>query len=266
MAKKKKTGPAKGIPRPSTLPPPPPGTYDRSLDYLKGAANRGYEQFGNDAQTQFEHGQQLYGLDLGDLTRGRDRTLADIATGRTRENENYNVATQDLGRQYTILGHQQAQSARQHGIRSAGLLGISQQRRAANQTHDQSAIDLAHTRTLGDLTTNETRANEDFTNSKQRLDLGNAYQFGGFNGQEIVNPLTGQPEVGSLTTSLTRAGIENNAYQQGLLGQMIDQAKANGYVAPGPGPAGQFAFNQQRAATLRRQKAAQKAAQGAVMH
>lgn len=224
--------PAKGTDRPGLLGPPPVGTYDPSIDYNAGASQRGYDQYAGDAQTSFEQGQQDYGLNLGDLTTSRDRNLSDIGTSRTRENENYGVSTADLVRQFGILGHQQADKAAQQGITSAGLLGKSASVRAANQAHDQSAIDLGHNRSLADLGTAETRTNEDFTSGKTRLDLGNARQFGGFNGQQILNPLTGQPEYGSLLTGLTRAGTENNAFQTASAGQRAQGAAANGYTPP----------------------------------
>jgi hypothetical protein len=195
---------------PLTLPPPPVGTYDSALDYQSGAANRGLTQTQNDAQTQYEHGQQDYGLGLGDLTATRDRSLADLLTQK-----------HDVERQYGILGHQQAQSAAQHGITSAGLLGKSAQIRSANQAHDVAPIDLA-----------STRAGEDFTRGKTGLDLANARTFGGFNGNTILNPLTGQPEVGSLATGVARAGSENTFYQGALGQQMAQQAAGNGYISP----------------------------------
>lgn len=201
---------------PLTLPAPPVGTYDSAIDYNAGAANRGYGQAQNDAQTQFEQGQQNYGLDLGALTQGRDRTLADLLQQKT-----------DVGHQYGILGRQQAQAAAQHGITSQGLLGESAQIRSQNEQHDLAPIDLA-----------SQRAGQDFTQGKTLLDLNNARQFGGFNGQSILNPLTGQPEFGSLLTGLTRAGAENTAYQTGLAGQAAQGAAANGYVSPLLSPTG----------------------------
>ena len=50
--------PAKGVPRPSELPPPPIGTYDPSLDYNAGAAQRGYDQTVHDAETAYDQGLQ----------------------------------------------------------------------------------------------------------------------------------------------------------------------------------------------------------------
>lgn len=201
---------------PPTLPPPPRGTYDSALDYNADAANKGLLYTQNDAQTQAEQGKQNYDLDLGNLTQGRDRTLTDLLTQKA-----------DVQHQYSILGHQQAQSAAQHGITSAGLLGKSASIRGANEAHDIAPIDLA-----------STRANQDFTQGKTLLDLNNARQFGGFNGQSILNPLTGQPEFGKLFTDVTRAGASNNAYQTGILGQMAQSAADRGYVSPLLSPTG----------------------------
>lgn len=217
---------------PLTLPAPPVGTYDQAIDYNAGAAQRGYGQTYNDAQTAFEQGQQDYGLGVGDLTRGRDRTLADLLTSNTRANIGYNNATADTVRQYGILGHQQAQNAARQGITSQGLLAKSASIRAQNQGLDQSRLDLQHGYDTEDYNRGVARTGEDFTRGKLGLDLGNARAFGGFNGTSILNPLTGQPEFGSLLTQLTRAGTENNAYQTAAAGQRASQAAAGGYQSP----------------------------------
>jgi hypothetical protein len=217
---------------PLSLPAPPVGTYDPAVDYNADAADRGFGQFRNDAATAYEQGQQDYGLGLGDLTTGRDRTLADLLTNETRLNQDYGTQTQDLGHQYGILGHQQAQSAAQHGVTSQGLLAQSLANRTANQQHDQAAIDTAHNRGLADISSLRGRTGEDFTAAKTRLDLANARQFGGYGDNIILNPLTGQPEAGSLLTQLTRAGAENTAYQAAAGGLRASQAAAGGYISP----------------------------------
>jgi hypothetical protein len=223
---------------PLTLPDPPVGTYDPAIDYNAGAAKRGWQQTQNDAQTAFEQGQQDYDLNLGDLTTGRDRTLADLLTGKTRLNEDYGIQTKELGRQYGILGRQQTEGAAQRGVTSAGLLGKSAAVRSENQGREQSGLDLARNRGLADIGTNRTRVGEDFTRGKLGLDLGNARTFGGFNGQAIVNPLTGQPEFGSLLTGVTRAGAENTAFQTAASQQRAAGAQAMGYVSPLTQPIG----------------------------
>lgn len=217
---------------PLSLPDPPVGTYDPAIDYNAQAADRGYNATVNDAQTQYEHGQQDYGLGLGDLTTGRDRSLADLLTGETRLNEDYGLQTKELGRQYGILGRQQAEHAAQQGVTSAGLLGKSAAVRAENQGRDQAGLNLTHDRGLADIATNRTRVGEDFTRGKLGLDLGNARQFGGFNDQTIINPLTGQPEIGSLLTGVKRAEFENDAFQKASSGQRAAGAQAMGYVSP----------------------------------
>jgi hypothetical protein len=239
---------------PLTLPPPPVGTYDPAIDYNSQAANRGFEQTRNDAQTAFEQGQQDYGLNLGDLTRGRDNSLSDLGTNAqrglldigqagTRNNEDFWTQTGNLQRQYGILGRQQAEGAAQRGVTSAGLLGKSAQVRAANQGRDQGVLQTAHDRTEQDLNTayqrtsqdyatNAGRTNTAFDQGKTRLDLGQARQFGGFNGQTLLNPLTGQPEFGSLITGVTRAGAENSAYQAAAGQQRASQAAGMGYISP----------------------------------
>lgn len=212
--------------------PPPPGTYDPTIDYNAGAANRGLTANLNDAQTAFDQGQENYGLDLGDLTRGRDYSLADLLTSQTRLNQDYGFQSGELGRQFGILGRQQAEGAAQRGVTSAGLLGKSNQVRAQNQAREQSQLDLGHSRGLEDIGTQRGRTNTAFDQGKTRLDLGNSRQFGGFNGTLINNPLTGRPYTGSLATGTQRAFTENDAYQGALGTQRVVGAQANGYVAP----------------------------------
>jgi hypothetical protein len=222
----------KGVSQVSTLPDPPVGTYDPVIDYNAGAAQRGYNQTFNDAQTLFEQGQEDYGLGVKDLTRGRDRNLFDLDTSQTRLGQDYGFQTSELGRQFGILGRQQAEGAAQRGVTSAGLLGKSAQVRSENQGREQGQLDLQRDRGLQDIGTQRTRTGEDFDRGKLGLDLGNARQFGGFNGQAINNPLTGTPYFGSLLTGVTRAGAENNAYQTAAAGQRAEGAKAMGYISP----------------------------------
>ena len=243
----KATGPAKGLNVPLPLPPPPVGTYDPAIDYNASAANRGFQQTSNDAATAYEQGQQDYGIGLGDLLRGRDRNLHDLDRGQIRLDQDYGRQTQDLGHQFTILGRQQAERAAQQGITSQGLLGKSAQVRRENQIHDQSALDLAHNRGLEDITVQRGRTGEDYDRGVLGLNLGNARTFGGYGGNTILNPLTGVPEFGSLLTSLTRAGGENNAYQIAAAQQRTAGAAANGYLPPGSIPLSPQA---QRAAAL----------------
>lgn len=208
----------KGTTRPEPLGPPPVGTYDPAIDYNAGGSQRGYENTRDDAATSYTQGQEDYGLGLGDITRTKDRTIADLGTQKA-----------DVQHQYGILGGQQAERAAQSGVTSAGLLGKSAAVRGANEAHDIAPIDLAVTRT-----------GEDFTRDKLGLDLTNSRNFGAYGGNTILNPLTGQPAIGSLVTGLTRAGTENSNFQTFSGGQRSSQAAANGYIPPsllgGPGP------------------------------
>lgn len=229
----KPAAPDKGLPATSApLPPPPVGTYDPSIDYNAGASQRGYDQTAGDAQTTAEQGQQDYGLGLGDLTTGRDRKLADLLTSRTRLGEDFTRQSGDITRNYGILSSQQAEGAAQRGVTSQGLIGKSNQIRGANESRDQSLLKTNADRQTADIDLATGRTGEDFTRGKLGLDLGNARQFGGFNGQTLLNPLTGQPEFGSLLTGLTRAGGENNAFQIASAGLRTQGAAANGYTAP----------------------------------
>jgi hypothetical protein len=104
--------------------------------------------------------------------------------------------------------------------------------RAGNQSREQGQLDLGHNRGLEDIGTNRVRVGTAFDQGKLRLDLGNSRQFGGFNGNQIVNPLTGKVEAGSLLTGTQRAAIENDAFQGGILGQKIQQAQQGGFISP----------------------------------
>jgi hypothetical protein len=214
------------------LGPPPVGTYDSALDYNASAASRGLTQTQNDANTAYEQGQQDYGLGLGDLTRNRDYALGDLGTNESRLNQDYGFQTSEIGRNYGILGRQQAEGAAQRGVTSAGLLGKSAAVRAENQGRDQGQLDLTHNRGLEDIGTQRTRTNTAFDTGKLQLDLANSRQFGGFNGNNIINPLTGKLEAGSLLTGTQRAATENDAYQGGILGQKVQQAQQGGYISP----------------------------------
>lgn len=217
---------------PMTLPPPPVGTYDPSIDYNASAARRGYDQTFNDAQTLFERGGQDYGLDLGDLTRSRDYSLADLLTRQNRLEEDFKSAGENVGRQYGILGRRVAENAARQGVTSAGILEQSNAVRNENKARDDRELETQRARGLQEIGTARDRTNTAFAEGKTRLDLGQARQFGGFGGFEMINPLTGRPEFGSLLTSLTRAGTENNAYQTAAEGQRAQQAADRGYVSP----------------------------------
>jgi hypothetical protein len=83
-----------------------------------------------------------------------------------------------------------------------------------------------------DLSTQWQRAGTMFDEGKLKLDVANSRQFGGFNGNNIINPLTGKLEAGSLLTGTQRAATENDAYQGGILGQKVQQAQQGGYISP----------------------------------
>lgn len=155
----------------------------------------------------------------GASQRGYGNTQDDAATAYETGTEDHNVNLAGLLRQhndvlhnYQVLGNQQAGAARQHGITSAGLLQLSADKRAANQAHDLVPIDAA-----------TTAENANY-----------ARTFGGYGGHEILDPYTGKPVFGSLLTSLTRAGTENNAFQTASAGQRAFGAAANNYVPPAP--------------------------------
>jgi len=227
---------AKGTSAPGLLPPPPVGTYDPAIDYNASASQRGYQYQTDDAATAYGQGKEDYGLDLGDLTRQRDWTLEDLGTAEGRLLEDYGLQTKELGRQFGILGRQQSERAAVQGVTSGGLLAKSSAVRGENQQREQAKLDLAKSRGVDDIGRQRTRTNTLFDQGKTRLDLGFGRQFGGYGGNQWTNPLTGQPMVGTLLTSLTRAGDENVAFQGYSDQARINQARDFGYIAPGVGP------------------------------
>jgi hypothetical protein len=192
--------PKKGNQNPLGLPMPPQGTYDPSLDYNSQASALGLQQAQDDAATAYAQGKEDYGVNAGNLLTQHNNNLADI------------------GRNFTILGHQQADHAAQQGITSPGLLGLSAQKRTANQGLETGREDQA------------------YGAQKQALDLGYARQFGGYGGNAVNDPLSGQPVFGLLATQLARAGQGNTLYQQGLNNQKIFDAQQSGYTYTPPRP------------------------------
>lgn len=178
----------------------------------------------------------------GAANRGLANSQDDAATQFQTGTEQHNATLADLLRQtqnvqhnYAVLGQTENDHAARQGITSAGLLQLSANARAANQAHDLVPITAA---------TNAENANY-------------ANTFGGYNGQVLNDPYTGQPVVGSLVTSLGRAGIENTAYQTGLTAEKVAGAQAGGYIAPSvqtnalgvsPSQAAAFAKKQKKAA------------------
>jgi len=239
---RRETGaPAKGIPGPLPLGPPPPGTYDPAIDYNAGASQRGYQNQFDDAATLYEQGREDYGLNVGDLTRNLTRGQQDLTRNQSRLLEDYGLAKAELGRQYGILGRQQGERAAQQGVTSSGLLGKSARVRATNQERERMNLQRTKDRGVQDIGTAWNRLGEDYTQGKTRLDLGFGRVFGGFQGNQFTNPLTGRPMVGSLLTGTTRAATENQQFQTFSDQQRAYQAADNGYIAPGILPTTQSA-------------------------
>lgn len=76
--------------------------------------------------------------------------LAELATQRQRGQENYNIATSDLQRNYQRLGTQQAGATRAAGAAGGGALHQALLKRQGNQAHDQSGLDASWRRMVDD--------------------------------------------------------------------------------------------------------------------
>jgi hypothetical protein len=203
---------------PAKPPRPPAGSYDPILNSQARAADRGLGDLTRDTETQRERGLEDYNSNLGALTTGRDRTLADILTGETRATQDRDTALGNLDLQYDRLATRQAEGARVSGVTSQGLLNKSAAVRDANETRDQQPILTNFGRAIEDFGTARGRTTEDFGTRSELLsrDYGRTFD----------------PLAGDLTKQLRRAGRENTFFQQDINEQKAYQAAQTGWQAP----------------------------------
>lgn len=231
---------------------PPAGTYDPAIDAQGGAAQRGYDYlFGNTADANSRGAAEL-GFTIGGLERSRDRTLADLVSGKTqflnnqdtqtiREGQNHDVATMDLGANYGRLGNQQAGAAATAGVAAGGTLAAALAKRTANQAHDQSALDLQHARFGEDQATAKQQYNSAFDLNVQRV--GEDYADNDLGAIGAARRGEGY-QVDDRATGLQQAGVENVNYQADLGDQRWYQAAQAGYAAPAKGQPGGMPGNE----------------------
>jgi hypothetical protein len=210
---------------------PPVGSYDPAVDAQVGAANRGLFDLGQDTQTANERDTTDYGLGVGDVTRSRDRSLADLATGRTRADEDHTRALAMLQRSYQQLGNRQLQGQARAGVLSGGAALQAAAKRQANQAIDQQPIDTSYKRFVDDNTLAQTRVGEDSDSALGRLALDLAPP-----GPD--NPLGGR-RFQDRTTQLTRGQRENTAFGLDANAQRAYQASGAGWD-PGVKPKNEF--------------------------
>lgn len=198
-------------------PRPPAGSYDPILNAQARASKRGLGDLTRDIETQRERGLEDFGSTMGQLTTGRDRTLADILTGESRATQDRDTALSNLDLQYDRLATRQAEGARVAGVTSQGLLNKSAAVRDANEVRDQQPILTSFGRAMQDFGTARTRVGEDFTARSGLLKADYDRTYG---------------EFGDLTKQLTRAGRENQFFQQDIAEQRAYQAAQTGWKAP----------------------------------
>lgn len=189
----------RGPSRSATLIPvparPPTGYYDPSIDSQVSAGARGLQDLGIDTATGIRRG----GENL-------QTTLADLLTGENRARADYGTATENLSRNYGILGARQAEATRAHGILSQDLMARADAIRSANQGREQGQLDTSLARSLQDIGTARTAAQTNYDRT---------YGPGGDLNLTLARAMREQPI------------LESDANQQRLY-----QAKAAGYIPP----------------------------------
>lgn len=152
---------------------------DPAITYSAADANLGLGYANQDYNTQYggfqtgPDGQPVRPTDLSTAS----RALQDYFRNFDRTNQDYGTQTADLNRSYTNLGENQLQSINAAGELGGGALAQALAKRTANQAHDQSALDTAHTRTLADLLTGTTRAATDaYTGLQRQVGENSLYQ------------------------------------------------------------------------------------------
>ena len=181
---------------PATSQPIPPTMYDPALDATLGQAKRGFNDLLLGSQTNAQRMLTDYGLQGEAITRGFDRSSADLGlqgsrgfedlatqaqgTGRsfdraaedlgfqrsqlgvaqTREGQDYGTAVQGIERNYGRLANSQRQQESAYGVLRGGAALQAARKRAANQQIARQPLDTCHS-----------RAGEDFATQFGQLDL-----------------------------------------------------------------------------------------------
>lgn len=241
---------------------PASGTYDPSLGTmarlptgeligsggLAGQSQRGYDYLGGDVSDMNARDARELGFTVQGLERQKGRTLADLLDAKTRwdkdfgrdygrEGEDYGRATTDLGTQYQRLASSQAGNAVQAGVASGGTFAAALAARTANQQHDQSGLDLQHTRFQTDAQEALARSNADYVRSQTRV--GEDYGEDDLGAVGAARRQAGYG-ISDRLKQLGQAGVENQFYQADLGDQRWYQASQAGYAPPAKGqPGGQ---------------------------
>lgn len=224
----------KGMVKPTDL--LQPGMYDPALDWQGQNQNLGYSQSTQDTALG---GSRLHESVFGgqgfyaDPVTGQ-RTdystpggLAELAGARARGQEDYNTATQNLGRNYQNLGTQQAGAARAAGVSQGGALHQALQKRQANQGREQGALDTSWRRLVDDNELSRNKLLGQAAQGQQNLDIG-ASRAGA--GNTLFNQQLGEAKVGSAQGMGTLPELPVPSFSAGYnVNQQFGNALANAY-------------------------------------
>lgn len=246
-------------------PPVPTGSYDPALDYQLGAAQRGFQYAGQDAQRNQLRLSNDYGINQADINRGFGRNTEDLnlqfrygqedlgtqsargyqdlGTARTRGTEDYGRAVGQLTRNYDRLaGQQQEQQARAGGLLRSGAALQAAQKRSENMAWDRAPIDTNYNRFLADNTQSQTRLGEDVGRAGQRqneaLFIGTARAGEDRDLALSRNTLGYERGTQDINSGLWRAGVEQSNFGLGIEQQKQFQAAQANYIAPQRGEPG----------------------------
>lgn len=208
-----------------------PGMYDPALDwqgqnqalgqtfvrgdYDMGNARRNEGLYGGDFTYQ---GQQFHlPGSLADIDRMAGESITDLDTRQARGDEDYHTAIDNLQRQYTRLGSQQATGIRRSGL-GQGALAQAMGKRTANQAIDRQPIEQSWRRLTEDVTRDKDRVHTGQTNAR---------------GSALYGAMTGQQDA---DTGMDRANSADTLFQNQLGSAKVQSAQQLGALPVLPTP------------------------------
>jgi hypothetical protein len=190
---------------------PPAGTYDPGLDASQRAAGRGFNDLRQDLDRDGQRASTAYTLGTARLGEDEAFETGGLDQAQARLGQDHSRATADLGRQFQILGSNQAQAGAAAGLGGGGFAAQAARKRAANQGLEQQGLDLQRDRGTEDITRQRGRMATMF--GRARDDAGTDFQYG----------------QDDRSTALARGGRENTFYGQDVADQRFFQASQAGW-------------------------------------
>jgi hypothetical protein len=195
--------------------PPPPGTYDPSLDYEEDKGKRGLQALTEDTGTGQQRLTDDYEIGTAGIKTTHDRSLSDLLTARTRGGEDYNLSVSNLQRQFKNLATGQAGQQRKAGVGLGGAGAQAAAKRQQNETLERQPIDTAYKRFTDDSATQEGRIEQDW----------------GAEGTEMGKLSLGYKRGSDdLATALRRAQEDQGEFTKATAGARQFQANQLGYT------------------------------------